>query len=215
VLADYLKELQKVALLEEAEEQVLWRRFRQEGDAGSRLRLIESYQPLVFKVVMRLHPPEDLLMDMIQEGTIGLIEAVERFDHGRGVRFSTFATYRIRGRVLNALARDRARARVVAADLPAALAAAATLADPASEDALLAVEEAAAADQMRTMLDALPQRERAILRATFVEARDARRVAAELRISLSHFYRLQKQALARLRLLSGAETHHLGGAHGY
>jgi RNA polymerase sporulation-specific sigma factor len=215
VLAEYLRELQKVTLLDGAEERELWRRYRQEEDAASRLRLIEAYQPLVFKVVMRVRPPERLLMDMIQEGTIGLIEAVERFDPGRGVRFSTFATYRIRGRVLNALREDGDPARSLDGDEAAALAAAASLADPASEDALLAVEDAATAGQIGSMLDALPRRERAILRATYVEAREPRRVAAELRISLSHFYRLQKQALARLRLLAGEGTHQLGEARGY
>lgn len=214
MLADYLKELQQVALLADDEERALWRRYRGRGDGASRLRLIESYQPLVFKVVMRLHPPEGLLMDMIQEGTVGLIEAVERFDHERGVRFSTFATYRIRGRVLNSLRRDREQSRSFAEDAGGSLSAATALADPASEAALLAVEDAATAGQLQAVLDALPPRERLILRA-YVDARDARRVAAELRISLSHFYRLQKQALARLRLLTTEETHHLGGAHGY
>lgn len=214
MLAEYLKELQKVALLADGDERELWRRYRA-GDPDSRLRLIESYQPLVFKLVMRVRPPEGLLMDMIQEGTIGLIEAVERFDHERGVRFSTFATYRIRGRVLNTLRADRARPRSIDQDTAWSLSAAAALADPASEAALLAVEDAATAGQMRSMLDALPDRERTILRATYVEARDARRVAAELRISVSHFYRLQKQALARLRLLTGADLHQRGEAHGY
>src|SRR2546428_1831490 len=54
---------------------------------------------------MQIRPPDVMLMDMLQEGTVGLIEAVERFDPTRAVRFSTFATYRIRGRVLNSLRR--------------------------------------------------------------------------------------------------------------
>lgn len=108
MFAEYLRELQKIALLRPSEEADLWRGFRRGGDATSRARLIEAYQPLVFKVVMQLRPPGPLLMDMIQEGSVGLIESVERFDPERGVRFSTFASYRIRGRVLNALDRIRA-----------------------------------------------------------------------------------------------------------
>ncbi|MDQ7842465.1 MAG: sigma-70 family RNA polymerase sigma factor [Armatimonadota bacterium] len=207
MLADYLAELQKIDLLDTAEERDLWYRYRHLGDGDSRLRLIEAYQPLVFKVVMRLRPPEPVVMDMIQEGTIGLIEAVERFDPRRGVRFSTFATYRIRGRVLNALRRgqDVSRQTALNAGLP----------DPSAEAALLAVEDAAAAERMRAVLSTLPARERTILNATYVEAREPRRVAEELRISLSHFYRLHKQALVRLRGLVGDGPHHLGQARGY
>src|SRR3972149_63812 len=110
VLADYLKELQQVALLGAAGGRAHRERVRREAGARGRARLIEAYQPLVFKVVMQVRPPDGLAMDMIQEGTLGLIEAVERFDYERGIRFSTFATYRIRGCVLNALRRLRPRA---------------------------------------------------------------------------------------------------------
>jgi RNA polymerase sporulation-specific sigma factor len=215
VFGEYLKELQKVELLSPAEEQQHWHRYRHRADPGSRLRLIEAYQPLVFKVVMQVRPPDGLLMDMIQEGTIGLIEAVERFDHERGVRFSTFATYRIRGRVLNSLRRQHHHAYSLEQDAGGDLALAARLADPSSEAALLDVEDAAILAQMHSVIDGLPRRERAILRATYVESREPRSVAAELRISLSHFYRLQKQALTRIRRLVVDEVHRPGQAHGY
>ena len=94
VAADYLRELRKVPLLRPREEARLWRMYKGRGSARSRARLIESYQPLVFKLAMRLRLREEIVMDMIQEGTVGLIEAVERYDPGRGARFSTFATYR-------------------------------------------------------------------------------------------------------------------------
>lgn len=215
MLTEYLRELQKVELLAADDEQQHWRRYRIEGDADSRARLIEAYQPLVFKVVMQVRPPDGVLMDMIQEGTIGLIEAVERFDHERGVRFSTFATYRIRGRVLNSLRRDHPPMYSLQQDGQGDLSLASRLADPAAENALLSVEDAAAVVQMRQMMETLPQRERAILRATYVEWRAPRSVASELRISLSHFYRLQKQALERLRRLILDDVHQPGGAHGY
>ncbi|OFX14541.1 MAG: hypothetical protein A2V59_00825, partial [Armatimonadetes bacterium RBG_19FT_COMBO_69_19] len=158
VLTEYLKELQQVALLGANEELEHWRRYRHDADGDSRLRLIEAYQPLVFKVVMQVRPPAPLLMDMIQEGTIGLIEAVERFDYERGVRFSTFATYRIRGRVLNSLRRDRQQVYSLEQEGAGDLSLAARLADPASEAALLSVEDAATAVQMRQALEMLPER---------------------------------------------------------
>lgn len=215
MLTEYLSELQKVVLLTADEEFDHWRRYRRDADGDSRQRLIEAYQPLVFKVVMKVRPPEALLMDMIQEGTIGLIEAVERFDYERGVRFSTFATYRIRGRVLNSLRSDRRHAWSLddngAVDPPLA----SRLADPASEAALQSVEDAEVAQQVRRALEVLPERERTIVRATYVESREPRSVAAELRISLSHFYRLHKQALTHLRTLMVDDVHLPGEAHGY
>lgn len=195
VLNDYLRELHKVALLAPADEARLWRAYKRRGDLAGRRRLIEAYQPLVFKVATALRLREAVLMDMIQEGTVGLIQAVERFNPERGVRFSTFATYRIRGRILNALHRDRRRA----ADAGDAAEACGRLADPAAADALASVEDAVLVRQIVSAIDGLPARERRILRGAFLAAEEPSRIADELKISLSHFYRLQQQALRRIR----------------
>jgi RNA polymerase sporulation-specific sigma factor len=215
VLTRYLQELQKVHLLAPDEERLLWQRFRTDGDTDSRLRLIEAYQPLVFKVVMQLRPPDGVLLDMLQEGTVGLIEAVERFDPRRGVRFSTFATYRIRGRVLNALRRTGTVEYSLEQDGLDDLPLASRLADPDSDRALADVEDEAVLDQLRRAMDELPARERAILKGTYLEARDPRGLARELRISLSHFYRLHRQALDRVRVLVGVDVHTQGKVPGY
>ncbi len=202
MFADYLRELQKVALLAPAEEARLWQAYKGRGDGRSRARLIEAYQPLVFKVAMHLRLREALIMDMIQEGTVGLIEAVERFDPARGVRFSTFATFRIRGRILNALRRQRPA--MLAETAPGAVLDASLLerlADPGASDRLLAVEDAVVVRQIVDAIGLLPERERRILRGSFLHEEEPRQIAGELRISLSHFYRLQKQALRRIQEL--------------
>ena len=208
MFADYVRELQKVALLSPAEEAALWQAYRRGRDSDSRRRLIEAYQPLVFKVVMQLRPPEPLLMDLIQEGAVGLIESVERFDPDRGVRFSTFASYRIRGRVLNALDRirpDVSLDQVLA--LTEELSPLARLADPSAALDLLGVEDRALLHHVLAMIDRLPPRERAVLSGVAV-AKEPRRIASELHISLSHFYRLQKQATDHLRALLRLEGMH-------
>ena len=197
--AEYLRELQKVALLRPDEEAGLWQAYKGRGDAGSRARLIESYQPLVFKVAMHLRLREEVVMDMIQEGTIGLIEAVERFDPARGVRFSTFATYRIRGRILNALQRDRPVASAEGLSGAAETSAWGRIQDLDAAACLASVEDAVVIEQVLAAIERLPHRERQILRATFLNEEEPRRIAGDLRISLSHFYRLQKQALQRIQ----------------
>lgn len=80
MLEDYLQELQKITLLQPEEEAALWQAYKEGGDAGARSRLIEQYQPLVFKEAMRWNIHTDLLLDALQEGTLGLMEAVERYD---------------------------------------------------------------------------------------------------------------------------------------
>jgi RNA polymerase sporulation-specific sigma factor len=202
MLTEYLRELQKVVLLSHAQEGRLWRAYKSRGDTRSRARIIEAYQPLVFKVAMHLRLRETVVMDMIQEGTVGLIEAVERFDPGRGVRFSTFATFRIRGRILNALRRERPAISVEGsgrAEADDSLLE--RLADPVAADRLSAVEDGVLLQQILGVIDRLPRRERRILHGSFLREEEPRRIAGELRISLSHFYRLQKHALARIQEL--------------
>jgi RNA polymerase sporulation-specific sigma factor len=198
MFADYVRELQKVTLLRPEQEARLWRAFKGRGDGDCRAQLIESYQPRVFKVAMHLRLREEIVMDMIQEGTVGLIEAVERFDPDRGVRFSTFATYRIRGRILNALYRERPIPSAEAADgetdtlierVP----------DLGAADRLADVEDAMIVQQIVAAIERLPEREQRILRAMISRQEEPRRIAGELRISLSHLYRLQKQAVQRIQ----------------
>ncbi len=198
MFAEYLRELQKVPLLRPYEEARLWRAFKDRGHVRSRARLIESYQPLVFKVAMHLRLREAIVMDMIQEGTVGLIEAVERYDPDRGVRFSTFATYRIRGRILNALHRERplASAAAVEGEDEALIE---RVPDLGAADRLAGVEDALLVEQIVAAMERLPEREQRIVRAMISKEEEPRRIADELRISLSHLYRLQKQAVQRIQ----------------
>jgi RNA polymerase sporulation-specific sigma factor len=198
MFAEYLRELQKVPLLRPSEEARLWRAFKARGDIRSRAGLIESYQPLVFKVAMQLRLREAIVMDMIQEGTVGLIEAVERYDPGRGVRFSTFATYRIRGRILNALHRERPLvfADGIEAEDTSLIE---RVPDLGAAERLAGVEDALLVEQIVAVIDRLPRRDQRIVRAMISRQEEPRRIADELRISLSHLYRLQKQAVHRIQ----------------
>lgn len=93
-------------MLSEEVEQRLWQAYRQHGDREARSKLIEAYTPLVKYVSSRLAPfvpPTIELEDLISYGAVGLIQAVDRFDPERGIKFSTFAVSRIRGAILDGL----------------------------------------------------------------------------------------------------------------
>ncbi|MCX7829367.1 MAG: sigma-70 family RNA polymerase sigma factor, partial [Thermanaerothrix sp.] len=86
----------------------LWERVRS-GDDEAREEAILSMRPMVFWLAKRIGSP-GALQDLVQEGMVGLIEAVDNFDPLRGLKFSTYAYYRIRGRMINFLTRVEAHA---------------------------------------------------------------------------------------------------------
>src|SRR5690349_12464844 len=82
----------------------LWEKYQEHKSPELRIELITMYAPLVRFVVGRLGIPPTSLLDMedlIGYGTIGLINAIDRYDPARGVRFEAFATPRIRGAVID------------------------------------------------------------------------------------------------------------------
>jgi RNA polymerase nonessential primary-like sigma factor len=91
----YLKEIGQTPLLS-AEEEVLYARQALKGDIASRRRMIESNLRLVVKIARRYLNRGLSLLDLIEEGNLGLIHAVEKFDPEKGFRFSTYATWWIR-----------------------------------------------------------------------------------------------------------------------
>lgn len=103
----YLKEIGKVALLTAEEEKDLAMRMEQ-GDAEAKKRLAEANLRLVVSIAKRYVGRGMLFLDLIQEGNLGLIKAVEKFDYRKGYKFSTYATWWIRQAITRAIA-DQAR----------------------------------------------------------------------------------------------------------
>ncbi len=103
----YLKEIGKVALLNSAEEIKLAKRMER-GDEEAKRRLIEANLRLVVSIAKKYVGRGMLFLDLIQEGNLGLIRAVEKFDWRKGYKFSTYATWWIRQAITRALA-DQAR----------------------------------------------------------------------------------------------------------
>ncbi len=103
----YLKEIGKVSLLSAQEEVDLAKRMA-EGDQEAKQKLAEANLRLVVSVAKRYVGRGMLFLDLIQEGNLGLIKAVEKFDYCKGYKFSTYATWWIRQAITRAIA-DQAR----------------------------------------------------------------------------------------------------------
>lgn len=201
-LDDYMKELNEVSLLSAEEEAALWRAFKERGDQQARRRLIESYQPLVFKQALP-YRGFDGVMDLIQEGTVGLIEAVEHYDPRRGVAFSLFAVHRIRGRMCDFLKKEH---ESDVACMDASLdgeKGGMTFKEALADAAALSVPEQAESDELagrlQTAMGRLPEKERAVLTGVYLESQPVEAVAEALSVSKSHIYRLQKSGIRRVR----------------
>ena len=103
----YLKEIGRVALLTTEQEVELARRM-QEGDEEAKNQLAEANLRLVVSIAKRYVGRGMLFLDLIQEGNLGLLKAVEKFDYTKGFKFSTYATWWIRQAITRAIA-DQAR----------------------------------------------------------------------------------------------------------
>lgn len=103
----YLKEIGKVSLLSADEEIELAKRM-EKGDEAAKKRLAEANLRLVVSIAKRYVGRGMLFLDLIQEGNLGLIKAVEKFDYRKGYKFSTYATWWIRQAITRAIA-DQAR----------------------------------------------------------------------------------------------------------
>jgi RNA polymerase sporulation-specific sigma factor len=188
----YLEELKKISLLSLDEEQLLWQGYKENGDIGCRRQLIEHYQPLVFKVAMRWQSEKALIMDIVQEGTLGLIEAVENYDYLRGVAFSLYATHRIRGQIISYLEREGNMAGVDCC----------LVAEDFTDDTVEVSSQAEhnyAVEQLHKALKRLPPKEQMVLSGVYLEDCEPKQLAENLDLSISYIYRLQKQGIQRIR----------------
>ncbi|MDQ0203076.1 sigma-70 family RNA polymerase sigma factor [Pectinatus haikarae] len=193
---DYMAEIKKVKLLTQEEEKILWNAYKQENDEQSRCKIIEAYQPLVFKCVRPFWKMESA-MDLIQEGTVGLIEAVERYDPEKKVAFSLYAVHRIKGRVLNYMGREYAGDNKCCSlhdfwdDMVAIADITADVQDQAEKNFLTG--------RIQEVMLRLPPKERTVLDGVYLKDKAPQELADTMQVSLSHVYRLQKTAVRRLR----------------
>lgn len=198
MLQQYLTELQKINLLEREEELDLWRACA-DGDQSAYRKIITAYQPLVFKIAMAFRLTETQTLELIQEGTVGLLEAAEKFDYTRGVAFSIFASHRIRGRMLDFLQAEYG-SQMLSLDgvNSAGLAWSECLVLNEATPFELA-ERHFLNDKITQAMERLPQKEQQVLTGIYLEDKSAGNLASSIDVSLGHIYRLQKQGVRRVR----------------
>lgn len=103
LLTHYLSEIRRYALLDPEEERAVALRYYEGGDAKAAERLVTANLRLVVKIAFQYHRQWSNVLDLIQEGNVGLVEALSRFDPYRGIRFSSYAQYWIRAMILRFL----------------------------------------------------------------------------------------------------------------
>ena len=173
------------------EEQDLWTCCRA-GSLEAREKLIIAYRPLVFWLAGKLKSSPSLRQDMVQEGMVALINAVDRFDPGRDFRFSTYAYHRIRGQMMNLFVRSERRAPI-----------------PVGDEWLFNDKPELPDEDWSDVADSVKRlrgKEAAVVSAIFFEGKNPSEVADEQDIDVSHVYRLRRSAVAKIRGWLGIDS---------
>ena len=198
MLNDYIASVDKIELLAAEEEQKLWKAYEESEDMQARMTIIEHYQPLVLKEANVYKSTKVDMMDCIQEGTIGLIEAVERYDSTKGVAFSLYAVHRIRGRILDYLRKEGKEGVILQEEsedgetwweqLPAE--------GPSTE---IVCEERMYGDMVTSAMKQLPLAEQHVMEEVYYKDHSVASIADTLECSHSYIHRLRRKGLARLK----------------
>lgn len=208
----YYREIRKYHPLPPALEQRLTILIQQ-GDEQARQTLIEHNLRLVTHIAKTYYHPKVELMELIQEGNLGLIEAVDRFNPEMGLRFSTFAVWWIRKRILRYLGRSE---DLVWLDTPIkgeegeALCLGDTIMDeetilggPACEGQDTQLEQEESRQQMLKRIERLSKREKEVLMMLYgiteERALTPQEVAERLGVSIRRFYHIRDRALKKLK----------------
>ncbi|EHM09629.1 RNA polymerase sigma factor, sigma-70 family [Thermanaerovibrio velox DSM 12556] len=173
-------------------ERDLWERVRS-GDEDAREEAILSMRPMVFWLAKRIGAP-GVLQDLVQEGMVGLIEAVDNFDPSRGLKFSTYAYYRIRGRMINFLTRVEAPSPIPVED---------SVLEERTVPLMPGVDSVDWAVDLELAMGILSDRESSVVRALVLEDRSAKEVAESKGLDVSYIHKIRRRALAKLREVLG------------
>lgn len=217
IFEHYLDEIGREPLLTPGSEVELAARARA-GDPEARERLVTANLRFVVSVARRYRGSGVPLSDLVNEGNLGLLRAVERFDETRGVRFVSYAHWWVRRAIVEAIDRHRGRARgdrgspaPLSLDEPLSPDGEGTLQDILPDPQGVEPESRIVQDSLRNALEAsladLPAREASVVRRYFgIESgygEDLGEIGGALGVSRERARQLRDRALARLRVQAG------------
>lgn len=194
MLSEYINSLPKEGKLSREEEARLWDAYKNEGELEARQELIEHYQLLVFKEATKYPAQETVLLDLIQEGTVGLMEAAEKFDIEQGVAFSLYAIHRIRGRMLDFLRKGQ-NDILMGEEQEEKLFTLQVAPDTAFE----ITDRNSLHSAVSMAVNRLPMKEQDVIRSVYLKEKTVAETANEMDVSTAYVYRLEKRGIHRLR----------------
>ena len=194
MLEEYKSFLATLTKLSREEEEELWKQYKEQDLLEARQSLIEHYQPLVFREVMKYGLQEAVTLDLIQEGTVGLMEAVERFDPSQGVAFSLYALHRVRGRMLNFLRRNGSEVLLDDGEEEKVF-----LTEAIPDTAFESADKSVLNMAVSHAVSRLPVKEQDVIRRVYLNEQTAQETAHAMDVSTAYVYRLEKRGIRRLR----------------
>lgn len=194
MLSEYISSLPKEGKLSREEEARLWDAYKNEGELEARQKLIEHYHLLVFKEATKYPVQETVLLDLIQEGTVGLMEAAEKFDIEQGVAFSLYAIHRIRGRMLDFLRKGQ-NDILMGEEQEEKLFTLQVAPDTAFE----ITDRNSLHSAVSMAVNRLPMKEQDVIRSVYLKEKTVAETANEMDVSTAYVYRLEKRGIHRLR----------------
>lgn len=194
MLEEYKSFLATLTKLSREEEEELWKQYKEQDLPEARQSLIEHYQPLVFREAMKYGLQEAVTLDLIQEGTVGLMEAVERFDPSQGVAFSLYALHRVRGRMLNFLRRNGSEVLLDDGEEEKVF-----LTEAIPDTAFESADKSVLNMAVSHAVSRLPLKEQDVIRRVYLNEQTAQETAHAMDVSTAYVYRLEKRGIRRLR----------------
>lgn len=198
-LNKYIEELSKTEILTPEKEKNLWI-SASNGNHQSFTAIATAYQPLVFSQVRKFKVPYETIMELIQEGTVALIESAEKYNYQNSVAFSVFATPHIRGAMINYLKKESSNPLLhyfnekltdditLGEIIPAP-------AIPFDNNLFIQYIH----KKIHLSLQKLPTKEQQIITMLYLEEKTAKETAKKCGLSLGSIYRIERKGKQRLR----------------